>query len=260
MRGGLWEQSFLLPFFNLPLLSCSWYRISASPTWKHIGDQQGQALLYALLAQAAASEHDYLTTRNLAVQSLEIASSVHDSRSLILCLEELADVVADQGESDWAAQLWGAAERYREASNAPLPQVERLGRARHIKQAQRLLGEQIFAERWAEGKNMTAEQAIASSPTHDRTSKAQRSLQGRPGQTSVVQPLLDPLSQRELEVLQLLASGASNQEIATALVLAPGTVKLHVSHILSKLGVKSRTQALLRARDLGLLPDAPTAS
>ena len=81
-----------------------------------------------------------------------------------------------------------------------------------------------------------------------------------PAQTSVAQPVPDPLGQREREVLQLLAAGASNQEIATALVVAPGTVKLHVSHILSKLGVKSRTQALLRARDLGLLPDAHTAS
>ena len=58
----------------------------------------------------------------------------------------------------------------------------------------------------------------------------------------------------------LLATGASNQEIAAALVLAPGTVKLHVSHILSKLGVKSRTQAILHARDLGLLSDEHAAS
>ncbi len=42
---------------------------------------------------------------------------------------------------------------------------------------------------------------------------------------------VDPLSQRELEVLQLLAAGASNQEIATALVVAPGTVKLHMASI-----------------------------
>jgi len=53
-----------------------------------------------------------------------------------------------------------------------------------------------------------------------------------PAQTSVAQPLPDPLSPRELEVLQLLAAGASNQEIAAALVLAPATVKLHMSHIL----------------------------
>ncbi len=106
---------------------------------------------------------------------------------------------------------------------------------------------------------MSAEQAIAASPTQERTSNLQRPTQGKPGQPSAEQPLLDPLSQRELEVLQLLASGASNQEIATALFLAPGTVKLHVSHILSKLGVKSRTQAIIRARDLGLLTDEHTA-
>jgi ATP/maltotriose-dependent transcriptional regulator MalT len=244
------------------------YRCFALASWSLVhyllarGDVLGareQAEETMVFVWTPGSRHDYTLTRTLAAQSLEIARTIHDTGSLILCLEELADVVADQGELDWAARLWGAAERYREASNAPLPQVERLGRARHIKQAQRLLGEQIFAERWAEGKNMTAEQAMASSPTHDRTSNLQRPTQGKPGQPSAEQPLLDPLSQRELEVLQLLASGASNQEIATALFLAPGTVKLHVSHILSKLGVKSRTQAIIRARDLGLLTDEHTA-
>jgi predicted ATPase/DNA-binding CsgD family transcriptional regulator len=227
---------------------------------QQLGDQQGQVLIYALLAQAAASEHDYTLTRNLAAQSLSIARTVHDSGSLILCLEELADVVAGQGEPEWAARLWGAAQRYREASNTALPQIERLGRARHIERAQRLLGEQIFAQRWAEGRNMTAEQAIAAGPTQERTSTPARPAPRRPAPTSVPPPLLDPLSQRELEVLQLVAGGASNQEIATALVVAPGTVKLHVSHILSKLGVNSRTRAILRARDLGLLTDEPPAS
>jgi LuxR family maltose regulon positive regulatory protein len=56
-----------------------------------------------------------------------------------------------------------------------------------------------------------------------------------------------------MEVLQLLATGASNREIAMTLIVAPGTVKLHVSHILSKLGVNSRTQAIVHARELGLL-------
>jgi len=100
---------------------------------------------------------------------------------------------------------------------------------------------------------LTAEQAIVASPTQNGTSNPPRPAQGMPAQTSVAQPLPDPLSGRELEVLQLLAAGASNQEIARALVVTPGTVKLHVNHILSKLGVKNRTRAILRARDLGLL-------
>jgi len=61
------------------------------------------------------------------------------------------------------------------------------------------------------------------------------------------------LTPREVEVLRLLAQGKSNRELARDLGISEGTVKLHVHHLLRKLGVRSRTQAALRARDLGLL-------
>jgi DNA-binding NarL/FixJ family response regulator len=67
------------------------------------------------------------------------------------------------------------------------------------------------------------------------------------------QPLTEPLSRRELEVLALMAESLSNQEIAEKLFLAPGTVKNHVSSILSKLNVRDRTQAVLQAKNLGIL-------
>jgi DNA-binding NarL/FixJ family response regulator len=67
------------------------------------------------------------------------------------------------------------------------------------------------------------------------------------------QPLVVPLSERELEVLRLLADGGSNREIAGALFLAEGTVKNHVTTVLAKLGARDRTQAALRARALGLV-------
>jgi DNA-binding NarL/FixJ family response regulator len=67
------------------------------------------------------------------------------------------------------------------------------------------------------------------------------------------QPLVVPLSDRELEVLRLLADGGSNREIAGALFLAEGTVKNHVTNVLAKLGARDRTQAALRARALGLV-------
>ncbi len=70
-------------------------------------------------------------------------------------------------------------------------------------------------------------------------------------------PLLDPLSEREQEVLRLLAQGASNQEIAEQLVVTAATVKFHVSNILSKLQAHNRTQAVARARSLGLLSAEP---
>ena len=67
------------------------------------------------------------------------------------------------------------------------------------------------------------------------------------------QPLVVPLSDRELEVLRLLGNGCSNREIAASLFLAEGTVKNHVTNVLAKLGARDRTQAALRGRALGLV-------
>jgi LuxR family maltose regulon positive regulatory protein len=70
---------------------------------------------------------------------------------------------------------------------------------------------------------------------------------------SKIEGLLDPISDRELEVLQLIAGGLSNKEIAEKLFIALNTVKTHTKNINSKLGVNSRTRAVARAKELGLL-------
>jgi LuxR family maltose regulon positive regulatory protein len=70
---------------------------------------------------------------------------------------------------------------------------------------------------------------------------------------SKIQNLVESLSDRELEILRLIAAGHSNEEIAQTLIIALGTVKKHVNNIYGKLGVHSRTQALVRARELELL-------
>ena len=72
--------------------------------------------------------------------------------------------------------------------------------------------------------------------------------------TAAVAGLIDPLTSRELEVLQMLAAGKSNQAIAGELVVTLDTVKKHVSHLLGKLGAANRTEAVTRARELGLTP------
>jgi DNA-binding NarL/FixJ family response regulator len=69
---------------------------------------------------------------------------------------------------------------------------------------------------------------------------------------SMPEPLLQPLTPRESEVLQHIAKGETNREIATALTIVPGTVKIHVERIIAKLGVSDRTQAAVRAIELGL--------
>ncbi len=67
------------------------------------------------------------------------------------------------------------------------------------------------------------------------------------------QPLIEPLSERELEILRLIAQGLSNHEISERLFLALSTVKGHNLRIFEKLQVQRRTEAVARARELGLL-------
>jgi LuxR family transcriptional regulator, maltose regulon positive regulatory protein len=81
----------------------------------------------------------------------------------------------------------------------------------------------------------------------DAVPPRRRSAEAPPG-------LVEPLTDRELEVLRLLAAGRSNQRIAHDLVLALDTVKKHVTHVLGKLGAANRTEAAARARQLGLIP------
>jgi DNA-binding NarL/FixJ family response regulator len=65
--------------------------------------------------------------------------------------------------------------------------------------------------------------------------------------------LVEPLSERELELLRLLAEGQSNKEIAAQLYITEGTVKNHITNILGKLDVRDRTQAALKAKEIGLI-------
>jgi len=94
---------------------------------------------------------------------------------------------------------------------------------------------------------------VAAGGTLIRPAVTERALRGiealRPGFDSLDPP--DELTTRETEVLRLMAGGYSNREIADALGTAEGTVKNHASSILSKLGVRDRTRAVLKALELG---------
>jgi DNA-binding NarL/FixJ family response regulator len=75
---------------------------------------------------------------------------------------------------------------------------------------------------------------------------------GRPAETPPEDPASQSLTGREREVLRLVATGATNREIAERLYLSEGTVKNHISRILGRLGLRDRTQAAIYARDRGI--------
>lgn len=74
---------------------------------------------------------------------------------------------------------------------------------------------------------------------------------------SPVEPLPRRLTAREIEVLRLMAQGQTNRQIARNLTVSPGTVRVHVQHIIAKLEVSDRTHAAVRASELGLLSPTP---
>ena len=75
----------------------------------------------------------------------------------------------------------------------------------------------------------------------------------KPARRQKEENIPDPLSAREIEILRIVATGASNKEIADQLFISEGTVKNHLSSILSKLGVRDRMQAILKAREYGII-------
>jgi LuxR family transcriptional regulator, maltose regulon positive regulatory protein len=116
-----------------------------------------------------------------------------------------------------------------------------------------LLGRLIAAQR--AGSGFSGFQAAASVPL-GYLARLRSAFGAEPAapHAAAVPGLIDPLTSRELEVLQMLAAGKSNQAIAGQLVVTLDTVKKHVSHVLGKLGAANRTEAVTRARELGLTP------
>jgi LuxR family maltose regulon positive regulatory protein len=108
-----------------------------------------------------------------------------------------------------------------------------------------LLARLIAAQRAGSGFGAVAEVPLGCLARLQRALRAQ-GVTAAPG-------LVDQLTSRELEVLEMLAAGSSNQVIASQLVVTLDTVKKHVSHVLSKLGAANRTEAVARARELSLI-------
>ncbi len=209
--------------------------------WQEIGNEEKIVWTLSLLGQVIAVQGDHTTARTLYEKSLIRSRSKgvnSNIASLNIVPEGLAAVVAAQGEPTWAARLWGAAEALRDAMGTPIHHVYRADYEQAITAARAQLGQKAFAAAWAEGRTMTPEQVVAA---------LESASIPEPG-PSLSAPAVKPtypheLTEREVEVLRLVAQGLTDAQIAGQLVISKHTASNHVKSILSKLGVTTRTAA-----------------
>jgi ATP/maltotriose-dependent transcriptional regulator MalT len=155
-----------------------------------------------------------------------------------------AIILANEGNLVRAAELLGLAFTHPVGVSRWMEQWELLSRLQtYLEQA---LGREDYLAAWERGSRLDLEQ------TGTQVFKELPSELNRPV-SQAKQPLIEPISNRELEVLLLIGAGLTNHEIAEQLFISVSTVKKHINHIYGKLGVKNRTSAVASARELQIL-------
>ena len=165
---------------------------------------------------------------------------------VIDAIEGLARLGAATGQGQPATRLLGAASAFRDEIAMPMSPTEVGDFAPILDGLRDAIGAEQFAIAWADGRALPREAAVAEA-------KAFRPEPMIPASPSAgTRPAELDLTRRELEILRLLAAGASNREIADRLYITPATTARHVANILAKLGVDSRAKATAVARRHGL--------
>lgn len=205
------------------------------------------------LGELARRQGDMVLADTCAREALDRARRAGDAITMAASLVLFAHLLVVRQQLDLAARLLGAEAMWRSRGAVStaggvlrwiMPSL-----ARHDADVQALrttLGESAFARLWAEGRRLSLETAIT------------LALQARPVTRAPSRDVTESLTAREREVVELVARGHSNRQIAAALVVSERTAETHVAHCLAKLGLSSRSQLAAWAYAQGLvLPDTP---
>jgi predicted ATPase/DNA-binding CsgD family transcriptional regulator len=185
------------------------------------------------LADVARAAGNLTAAMILYQECLSLNWDRQDLENVSWSLAGLAHIAAADGLLEQAVRLMGLADHFEELTGAPLtPHIHR-----DHDLAVRMLTERVGAQRFA-----TIQSSVRSAEPAIEIGEA-LALTRRETAMEAPAPAGLGLTQREHDVLRMMASGKSNQEIADALFVSLGTVKVHVTHILAKLGVKSRSAA-----------------
>ncbi|MCH5675627.1 ATP-binding protein [Streptomyces gilvus] len=194
------------------------------------GEQWHKAEALGELSDLLSSEGDLDESAGLAREALRIQLRFRNALGTAQSFETLAWIANRQSEHERAARLLGAADALWEATDAqPYPHLQDR-KERCVTETASALGGRAYEEAYRRGRESSREDNAA-------FALCQPAVRREVGSSPAVQ-----LTKRERQIAELLSTGASNKEIAAALVISPRTVEGHVVHILGKLGFTSRVQ------------------
>lgn len=225
--------------------------------FEHVGDARNAAIVLSQLAwaewQVGEAVHAVASLR----ESLELARSLHDRRAITLAAGVGGWMTVDQGEPEGVARLLAGAEALREANGIRFSQGALATQARASATIETRLPPHVFARAWEVGSNLSPDQVAAEAlvALDQLVAPVRRSIsdEDSPSATSERPGGETALSEREREVLRLVAQGLSNKQIARTLHLSERTIKTYLTAAFNKLGVENRAEAAVLATRRGLV-------
>ncbi|HEV2073123.1 MAG TPA: tetratricopeptide repeat protein, partial [Thermomicrobiales bacterium] len=207
--------------------------------FREVGDRLGMGYALHSLGRVAHAEGNERQAAVFFGEALPLRQELGDRRGVIECVEGLASV-ASTHDPALAVSLYAAANALRTALNTPLRPTDNVVQEQELAAIRANLDTEAFDEAWAIGLPLSLEDAVAEASGIAARIGADR------------ESLPAGLSNRESEVLRLVATGLTNAQIAEALYLSPHTINAHLNRIYHKLGVTSRSGATRFALDHGI--------
>lgn len=210
----------------------------------------GAADSLAHLGVLAGEHGDLVRSGELQRESLALHIEIGAPEDIAFNLASLAVLAVAQGQAATAARLFGKADGLRDEIGNPFKLPERALFERGIATARAVLDGPAFDAAWTAGRALSLSEAVAEALVEPAPSTPPQRRTGAK----------DELTERELEVLQMLVAGQTDREIGESLFISPRTAQAHVAHIFAKLGVATRTAAVAAALRLDLVSDTGAAS
>jgi non-specific serine/threonine protein kinase len=217
---------------------------------RQVGDTSGIAATLTGQSVVAQSLGNITAADSMLAEALTLCRDLGDDRSTYYAATVAVGRLVSRGALEPTARLVAALDFHRERTTLVAGVMEQVNLSRATAAARAALGEAAFTAAWKTGRELSVGHildevlvALTNSPTAGSVVGPPETRQRSAGR----------LSKRENEVLQLVASGLSNPQIAERLVITPRTAKFHLASIMEKLGASSRAQAVALASQLDLL-------